>query len=114
MAEVRFEIADINLDHASRILEITWGDGHKSVYPLSYLRRHCPCASCREFQRQQMIKGGLQLLSGPAATATDEMVDLQPVGLYAMQPVWSDGHSTGIFSFEYVREICPCSECQGG
>ncbi len=36
------------------------------------------------------------------------------VGRYALQIFWSDGHSTGIYSFHYLRELCPCGECAAG
>ncbi|MCC6444250.1 MAG: DUF971 domain-containing protein [Armatimonadetes bacterium] len=111
MAEPTFYIADIQLDTRQRTLTIEWGDGHRSGYPLGYLRRVCPCALCRDIRRQREEAGGLNLLNGPAATATDELTDLQPVGLYAMQPVWGDGHNAGIYSFEYLRAVCPCAEC---
>jgi DUF971 family protein len=39
------------------------------------------------------------------------LVDVGPVGNYAMNIVWKDGHATGIYSWEYLRRICPCSEC---
>ena len=88
-------------------LEIDWGDGHKSVYSISYLRAMCPCAQCkalREEQRHQ--KSLLRVLPGyhsqPLAALSAELV-----GRYALRIDWSDQHGTGIYSFEYLREISP-------
>jgi DUF971 family protein len=44
---------------------------------------------------------------------TLKMVDVESVGNYAIRIVWTDGHSTGIYSFEHFRRICPCAECVG-
>ena len=41
-------------------------------------------------------------------------VTIEPVGNYAIHIDWSDGHRSGIFSFEHLRQICPCKECAGG
>ena len=40
------------------------------------------------------------------------MLEVKPVGNYAIQIDWSDGHKAGIYSYEHFREICPCAECQ--
>ncbi len=91
-----------------RVVEITWLDGHRSTYDFEYLRWNCPCASCRG-------EGGQP---GTLATTTEltpeqtSLVDMGPVGNYAMSLTWQDGHSTGIYTFEYLRRICPCAECR--
>ena len=53
------------------------------------------------------------VLAGLATLPPEELVltDLLPVGTYAVTPVWASGHSSGIYSFEYLRSICPCDEC---
>ena len=88
-------------------LEIDWQDGFKSVYSIAYLRAMCPCAQCkalREEQRQQ--KSLLRVLPGnhsqPLAAVSAELV-----GRYALRIDWSDQHGTGIYSFEYLRDISP-------
>lgn len=90
-----------------------WRDGHQSRYTFPYLREHCPCATCRERRAQgqtvtgSRIKGSLPIYQEPARA-----VQAEPVGNYAVRFAFSDGHSTGIYSFEYFREICPCADCQ--
>ncbi len=89
-------------------LQICWSDGHTSVYPVAYLRRNCRCASC------------LDEWSGkPILDPKDVPDDVKPravkrVGRYAVHFDWSDGHTTGIYTFEHLRDLCPCAECRGG
>ncbi len=84
-------------------LLITWADGHQSVFPLRELRKHCPCAGC---QGERDILGRTRLpivqttYDGPI-TATGA----QLVGNYAIQIDWSDGHSAGIYTFAFLREL---------
>jgi DUF971 family protein len=94
-------------------VEIAWSDGHTSRYDFPYLRDHCPCAICndeREKKAHDEAKGGggdvlpmyKPRVKAKAATA---------VGNYAIQIEFSVGHATGIYSFECLREICPCAAC---
>ena len=90
-------------------LAIAWGDGHESYLPLRDLRRACPCATCRE-RPAQATGSSLRMLGGPSIDEL-KIIELRPVGAYAVQIVWSDGHDTGIHSFESLRASCPCPEC---
>ncbi len=85
--------------------DVTWNDGHLSSYPSWYLRENCMCAACvEEFTgRRKIVHGSIP--------STVERVSVSPVGNYALQFGWSDGHNTGIYTFEYLRQLCPCSEC---
>jgi DUF971 family protein len=81
-------------------LAIKWDDGHESFIPLEKLRRSCPCAGCKG---EMDIMGNLY--KNPAQTLTSqafELVRVLRVGGYAIQPVWADGHNTGIYSFDYL------------
>jgi len=93
-------------------IHIDWKDGHRSDYTLSHLRERCPCASCTG------AHGGTA--GKPAAPNPFQMYKpklrmdgVEPVGRYAIRIQWNDGHNTGIYSYEYLREICPCTRCQG-
>jgi DUF971 family protein len=84
-------------------LAIKWPDGMENFIPLESLRRHCPCAGCKG---ETDILGNLyknppQKLSAAAF----QLVRLVRVGGYAIQPVWADGHATGIYSFEYLKGL---------
>lgn len=88
-------------------LEIDWQDGRKSVYGISYLRAMCPCAQCkaqREEQRQR--KSLLRVLPGDRSRPLSAL-SAERVGNYALRIDWSDQHGSGIYSFEYLRQISP-------
>jgi DUF971 family protein len=91
-------------------LAIKWNDGGESFIPLEKLRRCCPCAGC---QGETDIMGNLyknpEQKLPPAAF---EMIRFESVGGYAIQPVWRDGHATGIFSFEYLKRIAAGNQAE--
>ena len=96
----------IHADRAGRELQIDWADGHRTVYDFTTLRWLCPCAFCRGEAGQP---GWLD--SGPTLTAEQvTLTDIGLVGHYALQPTWADGHHTGYYAFERLRDACPCPE----
>ena len=91
-----------NIQQIGHELAISWNDGTESYLDLQFLRRACPCAAC----------GGEPDVLGnilrPEVSYSDDSFGLagfQIVGGYALQPVWRDGHNTGIYSFQYLRRI---------
>jgi DUF971 family protein len=88
--------------------DITWNDGHFGSYPSWYLRERCMCAACVE-----EFTGTRKILSGSIPVGL-ERVSVAPIGNYALSFSWSDGHNTGIYSFEYLRSLCPCPQCLPG
>ena len=105
--------AHITLDRRQHELHITWKDGHESVYPLDALREACPCAECRgghEFMGEEYDPNLLELK--PARSYA--VLSVQQVGNYALQFQWDDGHNAGIYSWGFLRRICPCTICQAG
>ena len=100
----------------SKGIRIDWKDGHHSEYPLAYLRDECPCASCTGAHGTEPQKTSYSQ-SQPANpfkmfTPTLKMLHVEEVGAYAVRIDWSDGHNTGIYSFDYLRRICGCGECR--
>jgi prepilin-type processing-associated H-X9-DG protein len=97
-------------------VDITWADGHASHYDFAYLREECPCATCNdEREKKQAFKS---VAPGFASSPVLPMFKPKPgakaatqVGSYAIQISFSDGHSTGIYSYDHLRNICPCAEC---
>jgi DUF971 family protein len=84
-------------------LAIRWEDGRESFIPLRTLREQCPCAGCRgEVDIMGNVYGGRGERVRPEGF---RLVRLERVGTYAVQPVWGDGHATGIYSFEYLARI---------
>jgi DUF971 family protein len=84
-------------------LAIKWDDASESFIPLENLRRSCPCAGCKG---ETDIMGNLyKNPDRPLTARAFELVKITSVGGYAIQPVWADGHNTGIYSFEYLRRV---------
>lgn len=81
--------------------------GHRALYPARKLRLGCPCAECVEEM------SGRRLLD-PATVAPDiRPLEVRLVGAYGLRISWSDGHGTGIYTFERLRRECPCARCSG-
>jgi DUF971 family protein len=98
-----------------RGLEIDWADGHRSAWNFAWLREACPCATCVEQRKAEGRKPG-QLKSRPAELLPMYTPPVKPasahaVGRYAIQFNWLDGHSGGIYSWDYLRRSCQCPEC---
>lgn len=91
-------------------VEITWSDGHTSRYDFPYLRDHCPCALCND-ERQKKATLGQSSAALPMFKPRVKAKSATAVGNYAIQIEFTDGHATGIFSFDHLREICPCDAC---
>src|SRR5688572_26328082 len=88
-------------------LAIKWADESESFISLERLRRCCPCAGCKgEVDVMGNLHKGPEQALSPAAF---RLVRLGSVGGYAVQPVWADGHSTGLYSFEYLKRVAEAS-----
>ena len=84
-------------------LAIKWEDGTEDFISLQAVRRACPCAGC---QGERDILGNLyKNPDKPLSPAAFILTRMSGVGGYGIQPVWGDGHSTGIFSFDYLRRL---------
>ena len=97
-------------------LEIDWQDGHRSAWSFAWLRDACPCATCVDERKAQGRKAGQpKAKSGallPMYTPPPKPASAQGVGRYAIQFNWVDGHSSGIYSWDYLRRHCQCPECK--
>jgi DUF971 family protein len=99
----------------SKGVKIDWKDGHRSDYSLAYLRDECPCASCTGAHGTEPQKSDYSKPANapfPMFKPALKMLNVEEVGHYAIRIEWNDGHNTGIYSFEHLRKICPCVECQ--
>lgn len=97
-------------------VDIEWKDGHKSHYTFQYLRDACPCSLCDEARNKEERLPGEPEKQKPGslpifkpAVKPDEAAG---AGKYAIRFVWNDGHEAGIYSWEFLREWCPCRECK--
>ncbi len=93
----------VDIQHIGNELAVKWDDGRESFIPLERLRRACPCAGC---------KGEVDVLGklhqGPAVALSPkafQLAQLTVIGSYAIQPVWGDGHASGIFPFDYLIKV---------
>jgi DUF971 family protein len=98
-------------------LIIDWKDGHRSHWSFPWLRLACPCATCHEEREkagrdpgEPKPKAAGELLPMYQAPARPDSA--QQVGRYAISFHWNDGHSSGIFSWDYLRRHCQCEVCQ--
>ncbi|MCW5552489.1 MAG: DUF971 domain-containing protein [Verrucomicrobiae bacterium] len=93
----------LDIQHIGNELALKWENGEETFISLESLRRACPCAGC---QGEVDVLG--QLHRGPTATLTPVAFVLKSfamVGTYAIQPVWGDGHNSGLYSFDYLRKL---------
>ena len=95
----------VKADKTKRVVTISWSNGRSCDYPFAGLRAVCPCVTC---------KGGHDNMGGPLDldvlhnTHDDALMleAIHQVGGYALQMVWSDGHDTGIYTWDYLRQAC--------
>ena len=97
-------------------VDITWADGHKSHFDFPLLRDNCPCATCNDERGKKEV--AISFGSMPASAVLPmykpkaRAQSAAQVGNYAIQLSFNDGHSTGIYSYDFLRTICPCEECR--
>jgi DUF971 family protein len=87
-------------------LLIEWSDGHEGIFNTQRLRAFCPCAGCVDEMTGQRRIGMNDIASHVAIT------EVSPVGRYALHFQFSDGHATGIYSFDLLRQLCQCDPCK--
>jgi len=100
----------MSIELTDEALVVKWGDERRTEYGLENLRRNCPCAVCREARGEphgpQLVAGeALPMLTTEAAAATAEALGFDPVGRYGIRLRCADGHDTGIYTFEMLRNL---------
>lgn len=103
----------ITASRSTRIVTIIWNDGHQSEYPFGLVRAACPCASCRGGHENMRSEPDPLVFSsvlpeGPQA----QLKNIRPVGTYAVSFLWEDGHDLGIYTWAFLRALCPCQACR--
>jgi len=97
-------------------MDIEWKDGHRSSYTFVFLRDACPCALCQEERDKDGRQPGdpLKPVAGslPMFKALARPTEVEPVGKYGIRFTWNDGHQHGIYSWQFLREHCPCPDCK--
>lgn len=98
--------SDIQADTKASTLSVAWNDHPTSHFTFHHLRDSCRCAQCvHEFT-------GEKLLDSASIPNDIHVRSMKLVGNYALKIVWSDGHETGLFTWERLRELCECGECR--
>ena len=97
--------AEIRVDRQQKALTVRWHDDHVSVYPFRWLRERCECAACKEeWTGKRLIE--------PGSIAEDITIQhAELVGNYALRIRWSDGHDTGLYTWEHLLSLCRCTRC---
>jgi DUF971 family protein len=97
-------------------MEIDWRDSHHSSYSFVFLRDACPCALCEDERGKAGRAPGESVKLAPGALpmfkAAAKPLSAEGVGKYAIKFNWNDGHDLGIYSWAFLREVCPCAECK--
>lgn len=84
-------------------LEFIWGDGSKSEISLNILRDNCPCVHCQG--ETILFKSYIPIKAPFKSAGFYEIEKIEPVGNYAIQITWKDKHNTGIYSWEYIKDL---------
>lgn len=98
---MKFAQGDV-LETGEKEMRIRWKDGHEGVYSFFELRKACPCALCRAKESPkpwEIIPPDIKIK------------EIIPVGLYALQFVFSDEHDTGLYTFPLLKSLCQCPNC---
>lgn len=83
-------------------LAIAWSNGEEAYLPLEMLRRNCPCAACGG---EPDVMGHVVRPTLSHTPASFDLVEIEYIGGYAIQPRWADGHRTGLYSWAYLRRL---------
>lgn len=102
----------VTLNKNENYLEIAWSDERVCRYPLAHLREACPCVECRGGHQYMGMEFAPENLLKLTPKRSYRVTELNAVGNYAIQPVWDDGHSTGLYTWDYLRHLCPKDESE--
>jgi DUF971 family protein len=106
MIDKRFKCVAVQSPRGARTTRIKWADGHEGLYPHAILRGYCPCAGCQ---------GHSGIIKFQETGDFQQEIDtIEPVGNYALQFKWFDGHDSGLYSYRYLRALCFCEQCRPG
>ena len=98
----------VDIQQIGQEIAIKWEDGTESFISLAKLRRYCPCAGCKgEMDVMGNLYKGPDHPLGPTAF---ELRRISSVGGYAVQPIWSDGHGSGLYSYDYLKAIASAQD----
>ena len=97
MTETDLYPVELRRHRKEKRLEVVWSDDHRHLFDYDFLRGYCPCAACQG----HLVR---QIKFQPPKRPVD-LLSIEPVGNYAVTFLWSDGHSTGIYRFDFLLEL---------
>jgi DUF971 family protein len=101
----------VDVQHIGNELALKWDDGTESFILLERFRRACPCAGCKG---ERDVMGNLYKgPDRPLTPAAFQLLRIVNVGGYALQPVWADGHASGLYPFDYLKQVADTAEPAG-
>lgn len=104
---------EITADRNQNFMIVTWSDGHVSHYPFSLLRHACPCAECRGGHEHMQSDPDPLVFDLPDENSlATRLRSVEMIGAYALSITWEDGHYYGIYTWHYLRALCPCHHCR--
>ena len=92
----------VNIQFIGDELALVWNDGSETYLPLEYMRKHCPCAACGG---EPDVMGHVAKPEVSYKPSSFRIRNYTLVGGYALQPTWEDGHTTGLYTFQYLRRL---------
>jgi DUF971 family protein len=96
-------VRPVDIQPIGEELAIKWDDGSESYIPLEKLRRYCPCAGCKG--EVDVMGNVYKSPERPLSPAAFRLTRIDNVGGYAVQPIWADGHATGLYTFDYLKRV---------
>ena len=93
---------------ADGTVSLLWDDAHDSRISLQTLRDNCPCAGCKG---ETVLMHTYEPVKSPALPGKYTLRNIEQVGYYALQMYWGDGHATGIYTWDHLRNLCECELC---
>jgi DUF971 family protein len=97
-------LSKIDVVREKGVMSVQWQDESRQEVRLDDLRRLCPCAVC-EGNRMQESSDDLHMIGSDQLNASSVVAEVIPVGRYAIQIRWEDGHDTGIYTYEFIRSL---------
>ena len=95
-------LSPVNIQIVGSELAVAWNDGTETYLPLESLRRSCPCAQCCG---EPDVLGNVEVPRATYTQASFRLRSFEVVGGYALQPVWEDGHRSGLYAFQYLQKL---------
>jgi DUF971 family protein len=99
---IRMRLSPVNIQPVGNELAIAWNDGAESFFEMEFLRRACPCAGCGG---EPDVMGRVVRPEVSYNGSSFVLRNYRVIGGYALQMEWSDGHNTGLYSYDYLRRL---------